>query len=319
MNNFFDKTGVMAIGTRLRLLSERVSNDTQKIFELYEVEIKAKWYPVVYSLLESNDSKTVTSIASEIGHSHVSVVKIIKEMSKAGFLIEEKDENDKRKTNISLSEEGLKKVEGLKYQHKDVSLAIEKMLALTTHNIWSAMDEFEALLDEKSTYPRVLDEKRKRESLEIEIVPFEEKYENIFIELNKKWIDKYFKLEQKDIETLKNPKETIIKEGGEILVALYENKAVGVCALIKSKNDKYDYELAKMAVDDNFMGRGIGLLLGEAIIKKAKELDAKVVFLDSNTCLESAINLYKKLGFKKKDGYSNPYERSNIQMELIIK
>merc|ERR1711941_151526 len=68
MNNLFDKTGVMALGTRLRILSEKVTKESEKIFELYNVNIKPKWYPIVYILL-NNESRTVTQIAEEISYS----------------------------------------------------------------------------------------------------------------------------------------------------------------------------------------------------------------------------------------------------------
>jgi|GEM_PF-5814300 len=57
----------MAIGTRLRMLSERVTKESEKIFELYDVDIKSKWYPVIYTLFDTEESKTVTQIANEIG------------------------------------------------------------------------------------------------------------------------------------------------------------------------------------------------------------------------------------------------------------
>jgi len=318
MANIFDRTGVMAIGTRLRMLSERVTSEAERIYDLYDVDIKMKWYPVVFSLLEDKEVKTVTQIANEIGHSHVSVVKIVKEMSKAGFLIEQKDEFDKRKTNIRLSELGKEKVKNLKYQHQDVTVAIEKMLDNTTHNLWLAIDEFEKLLDEKSTYPRVLEEKRNREVLNISIVEYEDKYAQTFERLNKEWIEKYFKLEEKDILSLEHPKEYILDKGGKIFIALYENKPAGVCALLKSEDEEYDYEIVKMAVDEKYRGKGIGLALGEKSIDIAKQLGSKKLFIESNTILESAINLYEKLGFKKIAGYSSPYERSNIQMQLDL-
>ena len=318
MNNLFDKTGVMAIGTRLRMLSERLAKDAEKMFELYNVDIKQKWYPVVFSLLEDKNPKTVTEIAQEIGQSHVSVVKIIREMSKAGMLIEKKDKTDGRKTNISLSQIGKEKIAGLDNQHVDVTVAVQNMLSGMEYNLWHALDEFEELLDEKSTYPRVLEECRKRESQNIKIVEFEEKFTNDFVELNKEWILEFFKMEERDREILSNPKKYILDNGGYILVALYEGLVVGVCALMKSQNELFDYELSKMAVNPKYQGKGIGLILGKAIIKKAKTLDAKSIFLESNTILVPAITLYKKLGFKKVIGYTSPYERSNIQMSLKL-
>lgn len=318
MNNFFDRTGVMAIGTRLRMLSERVGKDAEKICALYNVDIKPKWYPVVYVLMNDIHGKTVTQIASEIGHSHVSVVKLVKEMSHLGLLIDSKDENDGRKTNIFLSAKGKQIAKKLEYQHKDTTLAIEKMLSPMQYNLWLALDEFEKLLDEQSTYPRVLDEQRRRESQQVNIVPFEEKYALAFETLNKVWIEHYFTLEEKDKNSLENAQQTIINQGGHILIALYHDEVVGVCALIKMHDEAYDYELSKMAVKKEFQNKGIGIILGENAIIKAKQLGAKKLFLETNTVLTPAINLYKKLGFQQIAGDSSFYERSNYQMQLMI-
>jgi len=78
------------------------------------------------------------------------------------------------------------------------------------------------------------------------------------------------------------------------------------------------FELAKMAVSDTAKGKGIGELLGQASIKKAKALGAKKLYLESNTILKPAIHLYHKLGFKKVTGIPSPYERCNIQMILEL-
>ncbi|WP_083568760.1 bifunctional helix-turn-helix transcriptional regulator/GNAT family N-acetyltransferase [Arcobacter sp. LA11] len=318
MNNLFDKTGVMAIGTRLRMLSERLAKDAEKMFELYNVDIKQKWYPVVFSLSQDKNPKTVTEIANEIGQSHVSVVKIIREMSKAGMLIEKKDKTDGRKTNISLSDIGKEKIAGLDSQHGDVTIAVQNMLSGMEYNLWHALDEFEELLDEKSTFPRVLEVQRKRENEKVEIVNFENKYAKDFKKFNEQWINRYFEMEEKDKNILENPKKYILDDGGIILVALYEKEVAGFCGLMKSEDETYDYELTKMTVRSELQGKGIGLSLGNVIIQKARELGGKSIFLQSNTVLNPAITLYKKLGFKKVVGYSHPYERSNIQMSLIL-
>ena len=113
-------------------------------------------------------------------------------------------------------------------------------------------------------------------------------------------------------------KEYILDKGGCILVAIYEKKAVGVCALIKMNEAEWDFELAKMAISSEFRGLGIGFLLANAIIDKAKYLGAKSIYLESNTVLAPAIKLYRKLGFKEIAGYPTPYQRCDIQMMLNI-
>lgn len=51
----------------------------------------------------------------------------------------------------------------------------------------------------------------------------------------------------------------------------------------------YDYELAKLAVSPKVQGKGIGVLLCEAVVNKAKELGGKRIFIESNTRLKPAI------------------------------
>jgi len=318
MLDFFDKTGVMAIGTRLRMLSDRVTKDSEKIFSLYKVGIKPKWYPVFFILSQEQSIKTITAIASEIGHSHPSVIKIVKEMSEAKLIHEQKDKNDGRKTNIVLSKKGEELAILIKDQYIDTTSAIDKMLDESRHNLWLALEEFENLLDEKSTYPRVQDEKKSRESKKVKIVNYEPKYAKAFQSLNEQWINQYFEMEEKDRVSLENPKEYILDKNGTILVALYNDIPVGVCALIKMNHEKYDYELAKMAVDPTVQGKGIGYIIGEAIIDKAKELNAASLYLETNSVLKPAISLYQKLGFKKVQWTSSPYARSNVNMELIF-
>ena len=142
------------------------------------------------------------------------------------------------------------------------------------------------------------------------------KYQKAFKALNVEWISQYWSLEQPDYMALDNPDEYILKQGGSILIALYDNVPVGCCALIKMDNSTF--ELAKMTVSPQVQGKGIGLLLGSKIIEKAKIIGAKRLYLESNSVLAPAVKLYRKLGFEDIEGASSPYERCNVQMQLYI-
>ena len=314
---FFNQVGKMALGSRLRILSERMTEDAQLIYQLYQVDLRPKWFPVFY-VLSAGQENTITAIATAIGHSHPSVSKIVREMVAGDIVVERKDESDGRKNRLELTPKGRGIAARIQDQYLDVNRAVEEALAQTHHNLWKALEEFEFLLSERSLLRRVQQQKKERESKKVKIVPYEPRYREAFYSLNEEWINTYFKMEKEDLETLGNPKEYILDNGGHILVALYENEPVGVCALIKMKNTGYDFELAKMAVTSRAKGKGIGSLLGRAIVEKARSLGAKKIYLESNTQLTPAINLYQKLGFKKVVGPPSPYERCNIQMELEL-
>ncbi|WP_426584742.1 bifunctional helix-turn-helix transcriptional regulator/GNAT family N-acetyltransferase [Mucilaginibacter sp. R-33] len=315
---FFNKVGKMAIGSRLRMLTETISEDAARIYKLYDIDFQPKWFPVFY-VLQDGAEFTITAIAREIGHSHPSVSKIIAEMVKNGFVIEKKDKADGRRNMVSLSAKGLEVGKKIQDQYADVTNAVEELLAQANHDLWKAIEEWEYLLEQKSLLRRVQAHQKIRESNKVHIVPYEPQYATAFKALNEEWISKYFVMEEADYKALDNADSYIINNGGHILVALYNNEPVGVCALLKMDDPDYDYELAKMAVSPKAQGKNIGFLLGQAIIEKAKALGSHKLYLESNTILKPAISLYHKLGFVKVAGRPSPYERANIQMELELK
>ncbi|MEJ2903094.1 bifunctional helix-turn-helix transcriptional regulator/GNAT family N-acetyltransferase [Pedobacter panaciterrae] len=314
----FEKTGKMALGSRLRLLTSKVTEDAAQIYELYNIEFSPKWFPVFFVLSEEGE-KTITEIATEIGHSQPSVSKIIQEMTVAGLIQENRESSDKRRNVVALTTKGIVLAAKIKVQCVDVDAAVESVILEARYNLWEAIEEWEFLLEQKSLLRRVQEQKKLRESKDVQIVAYEDKYQAAFRSLNMEWISTYFQMEEADYKALDNPKEYILEKGGKIFVALYENEPVGVCALIKMNDPDYDFELAKMAVSPKIQGKSIGWLLGQTVIDAAKELGASKVYLESNTVLKPAINLYHKLGFKKVVGRVTPYERCNIQMEVQLK
>jgi len=314
---FFNKVGKVALGSRLRLMTASFTDDASKIYELYGIDFNPKWFPVFYTVAE-NREMTITEIANEIGHSQPSVSKIIHEMIGSGILEEGAKTDDKRKNNVVLTEKGILISNKIKNQLLDIDVAVEGLISEGKHNLWAAIEEWEFLLQQKSLFKRVSDQKKIRESRDVEIVEYKTEYKEAFKSLNEEWISTYFEMEEADYKALGNPEDYILNKGGKILVALYQNEPVGVCALIKTQNPDYDFEMAKMAVSPKAQGKNIGWLLGKAIVDAAKELGAKKLYLESNTILKPAINLYYKLGFEKVFGLSTPYKRCNIQMELVL-
>jgi GNAT superfamily N-acetyltransferase len=156
---------------------------------------------------------------------------------------------------------------------------------------------------------------REEAARHVRIVDFEREHADAFKRLNYAWIEQYFAIEDADREALEDPFGKVLDPGGAILMALYDETPVGCCALIPSGER---LELAKMAVAEPAQGLHIGWLLGEAVLERARKLGASRVYLESNTVLEPALKLYRKLGFEQIEGTASPYARANIQMELVL-
>jgi ribosomal protein S18 acetylase RimI-like enzyme len=152
---------------------------------------------------------------------------------------------------------------------------------------------------------------------DVEIVTFDPRFAASFAELNYEWISKVYVIEDHDREILDAPFEFIVQTGGQIFFAVIGDKAVGTVALIRI--DDSTFELAKMAVDPGFRGRGIGEALIRTSVEYAAADGALKVVLESNTKQAAALNLYRKYAFVETPLDPNsPYKRANIRMELAI-
>jgi N-acetylglutamate synthase-like GNAT family acetyltransferase/DNA-binding MarR family transcriptional regulator len=315
MLQLYENTGKMALGSRLKQLSERLAEQAARVYELYEVDLDPKWFPVFY-MLKSGRCLPITVIAEAIGHSHASVSKIAKEMAAAGILKSEKFAGDARVKQVCITDKGCSLLSGFERQTADMEAVVDELLGQCQHNICEAISEVEYLLEEKDLYCRVRSKCIDRDRENIELIEYSAEHATSFRDLNYEWINKYFEVEVSDSAMLEDPEKQILAKGGYIVIARYRGSVVGTCALIR--HDANRIELAKMAVDDSAKGKGIGYLLGQRCVDKARELNYRQVFLESNTKLKPAINLYKKLGFKRIIGEPSPYERCNIQMLLTF-
>ena len=150
----------------------------------------------------------------------------------------------------------------------------------------------------------------------VTILDFEPQHAVKFRELNEEWITQYFVMEEADHKSLGDPQGYILDKGGYILMARYNYEIVGTCALINDGNGVF--ELAKMAVAPKAQGLKIGKLLGEAAIQKARKAGAAKLYLVSNRRLETALNLYKRLGFVEVPMPPSIYKRADIKMEIAL-
>jgi putative acetyltransferase len=160
---------------------------------------------------------------------------------------------------------------------------------------------------------------RKRLCDEVMVRRFEPGDEEAFRKLNEAWIQKYFRLEEKDHETLNDPGSNILARGGEIFMALRNGERVGCCALLALGGGSW--EIAKMAVAEEARRQGIGRQLLEYAIGYAKARSSRRLYLETNSALQNAIHLYKAVGFREVPPERlkpSPYARANVFMEMML-
>lgn len=150
----------------------------------------------------------------------------------------------------------------------------------------------------------------------VKIIDYKDELKEHIKRLNYEWLEKYFKVEPNDVVSLSEPQKEIIDKGGFIFYASYQDQIVGVVALLKITEG--EYELAKMAVTNEYQGLKLGRFLMEHCIAFAEEKKMKKLVLYSNRQLGPAIHLYRNYGFVEIDLEPGHYERANIKMEKVM-
>ncbi|MFT5014449.1 MAG: DNA-binding MarR family transcriptional regulator [Patiriisocius sp.] len=308
--------GPLALGSRLKRLSDRLMQDGIKVYRQCELDFEPKWFPVFYYLSDRGPS-SVTDIARGIGITHPSVNQIAKEMIIRGYVAAYKDPKDKRRRVLALSASAKANRESLSQTWQVINDALSELIDETGVDFLTHIETLERALANQSFLER-FNKRYNANPLDYKIVPYTPELAQYFSDINQRWINEYFEMEAADKRALDDPEGYIIQPGGKILfVRNSDGVIVGTCALIR--HSESIAELAKMGVDKRQRSGGAGKLLGLAIIEQAREMGFTKLFLETNSVLAPAIGLYKRLGFAQKPfPHASDYSRADVYMELDL-
>lgn len=113
-------------------------------------------------------------------------------------------------------------------------------------------------------------------------------------------IDSYFDPEKFAAE-LKNLPGEFAPPSGALLVAEEDGRIAG-CVALRALNDG-TCEMKRMFVRADFHGKGLGNLLGSAIVNEARAIGYHRMMLDTGPAQREAQGLYRKLGFTEVEPY----------------
>jgi len=315
--DFIEELGLLALGTRLKRLGERMQADVGRALAERGVQMGARWGPL-FQLLARNGPMSVVDAAGCLGLTHPAVSQFSKEMLKAGLVTSHAHPHDERKRVLRISSMGKRIDRRIEPLRRDVRSAIQELLGATSPELLKSLWAIERALDARSLYERIQSIAQTGESERVKIVGYAPKYRRAFKKLNLEWIDRYFGHEDLDRIVLSDPHNQIIRPGGAVFFAVSKGEAIGCCALLK--HDRATYELCKMAVTPRAQGRGTGERLARAAIDKARSLKALRVVLETHHTLASALRLYERLGFVKKKPIGKlHYDRTDVYMELPLR
>lgn len=153
----------------------------------------------------------------------------------------------------------------------------------------------------------------------MEILPFKPEYAATFDRLNRAWIEEYFWIEPFDNEVLTKPDQYILKDGGELWFAVENGEVLGCCAMIKLREDLYEF--TKLGVDEKARGKGVARALLRHCAQRARDLGCPSLRIYTSRKLTPANTLYRSEGFieqEMSDADKARYKRGDIMYELPL-
>ncbi len=129
--------------------------------------------------------------------------------------------------------------------------------------------------------------------------PYIQQIKELIIEYAK-WLGRDLSFQDIDDE-LKDPAKKYTAPEGELLVAVEGEDVLGMIAYHKHSDTRC--EMKRLYVKPSCRGMKLGEKLVEELIAHARQAGYKEMVLDTIVPLQSAIHLYKKLGFAECEPY----------------
>ena len=131
----------------------------------------------------------------------------------------------------------------------------------------------------------------------MELVQYDPKYRQRFIDLNTAWIKNNFgSLEKEDLKTSQEIDQEIAN-GAMIFFAIENNRVLATCMTKPIHEDTW--EICKLATDEHDRGKGAGSKVFAKCMEYAILNNAKKLFILSSSTLKPALHIYQKNGFKE--------------------
>ena len=151
----------------------------------------------------------------------------------------------------------------------------------------------------------------------MEIIEYDPKYREAFVQLNTEWLTKLYYIESYDQYSMDHVEE-LIEKGSMVYFAVEQGKVLATCMIEPLGSDVW--EICKLAAAGQYTGTGAGTAVIKACMRYAIEHGAKKLCLITISGLKPAIHLYKKLGFVeipyRKDVWHS--DKADVEMEYIV-
>ena len=290
----FEQLGSLALATRLKLLSESLAKDVANVYRQLNIAFEPRWFTLFWTLKQKH-TLTITELAQELRQTHAAAVQLTNLLEKKGLLISNKDKNDERRRQVSLSANGLKLFNEVEPVLNAIEQANSDLLLLSAPDFLANLEAIEQALEQKNMHDRIL-ENLGLLNHDFTIQAYAPAYKNGLQELNREWMEEHpQQLKEEEKNYLEHPEEAISQATGIIFLALQNKAVVGSSTLMGTEDGTV--RLQNLIVSKEVRGKGIGSALFEQSRTYALSKGAATISFYTYPAMVGTINFFIKKGF----------------------
>lgn len=316
--------GRIGLGSRMKRFGDYLIGEVNAIYKNDGIPFEASCFPLL-SLVERYGPMSLRDAEQRLGTSHSYVSQKAKYLQKEKLITLRPSISDARSKEMHLTDRGRALIDRARPLWKAMDIAFARLLGEDERKIFSALDALEnRMMDAPALRQSVADMLRPADDGgKIEVADYSVAYASAFAELNLEWLEKNFTLQDFDYKVFEDPEKNLIKKGGDIWFAILDGRPVGTAALYPEAPGVL--ELCKMSVAPQCRGMGIGRLLAEEGIARARAMGVeKITLLTNSRKLAPALRMYRDLGFRdipltEEDTAKYGTGRVDVRMEMLLK
>lgn len=153
--NIISKLGALAIGARMRRLTDIFLRDVAVIYKEHHLDFEAEYFVLFYLIADRGEEGIgIMEIAEELSFTNPAIIHLAKELEKKGYIQSVKSATDNRKRLLKLSKKGKAALPEFKKVWNKIEKLNVQLMQKQQNHLLKAIAEMEEILEEKSYYKR---------------------------------------------------------------------------------------------------------------------------------------------------------------------
>jgi DNA-binding MarR family transcriptional regulator len=151
--DFLDDLGELALGSRLKRLSEKMLRDTANVYQGFALNVQAKWFPLL-ALLHRKQRLNVVEASEYLGLSQPAISQFCRQLADKGLVDFVICEQDSRRKVLTLTQSGRDEVYKMLPMWQALQKAAEQLCQEFENDFYRSLAKCEKALAAKSLQQR---------------------------------------------------------------------------------------------------------------------------------------------------------------------